>query len=284
MGPTRSGMSLPPNRKCQACAQLAGLFGLLAGCSADPAPPPRAPEPPRARVEGAAPASELSPDEVLFSLKGKQEAVSNCFARAGSSGRGLARLTWVVDEDGRVQRPEVEHSTVAGAELEQCLEEVVGKLHFTKQPSSQSASWTFVRGLGGDAVLERAARREKEAARKSKRRGRGEKGRNDGVSLDKSSPGELDLAAVESVTEHGFRLYAFCMREGLSRDIELNGRVLLNLTVDPDGSVAQVTDAGSDLGDLSVLDCVAEAFYAMRFPEPQGGEARLRYSILLNED
>ena len=73
------------------------------------------------------------------------------------------------------------------------------------------------------------------------------------------------------------------MRDGLSRNIELTGRVLLNFTIDQDGQVAEVKDAGSDLGDLSVIDCVAEAFYAMEFPEPEGGVVRLRYSILLNE-
>jgi hypothetical protein len=57
----------------------------------------------------------------------------------------------------------------------------------------------------------------------------------------------------------------------------------LHFTIDRDGRVAGVRDAGSDLPDRGVIDCVAEAFYALQFPEPEGGAVRLRYSILLNE-
>jgi hypothetical protein len=102
--------------------------------------------------------------------------------------------------------------------------------------------------------------------------------------VDPGSRGRLSVSEIESVAEHGFRLYGFCLREGLNRDIRLNGRVELRFTIDDDGRVRDVSDAGSDLADVGVIDCVAEAFYALRFPEPDGGSVHLRYAFLLNED
>jgi len=45
------------------------------------------------------------------------------------------------------------------------------------------------------------------------------------------------------------------------------------------GAVSEVSDGGSDLTDRQVVDCIAEGFYALRFPEPQRGSVQVLYRI-----
>jgi hypothetical protein len=55
--------------------------------------------------------------------------------------------------------------------------------------------------------------------------------------------------------------------------------VRLRFVVGEDGIVTAVEDGGSDLTDRQVVDCVAEGFYSLRFPEPERGDAHLIYRI-----
>lgn len=210
----------------------------------------------------------LPPEQVLFSFRGRVSEVRNCFHAAPS---GFVRLSWRVNGAGEVTDSHISESTVRDTAVETCLSQFVRDLTFERNGQARSASWTFVHGV--------AARSERQRRGRSKSSARAA-----GVLLEPGSPGRLSVSEIESVAEHGFRLYGFCLREGLNRDIRLNGRVELRFTIDDDGSVRNVSDAGSDLGDFGVIDCVAEAFYALRFPEPDGGSVHLRYSFLLNED
>jgi hypothetical protein len=211
----------------------------------------------------------MPPEQVLFGFRGRLPEVRRCFE--GSDG-GIVHLSWRVDESGQVRDTSVQKSTLDTPAVERCLSDVVRDLHFGERALVANASWTFVHGVADPSALERAGQMNE---RRTQRR-------NGGVVVDPSSPGRLPIDQIENVAEHGFRLYAFCMREGLNRDISLSGRVLLRFTIDPAGQVQGVRDAGSDLADVEVIDCVAEAFYAMRFPEPEGGSVHLKYSLLLN--
>lgn len=210
----------------------------------------------------------LQPEQVLFGFRGRLSEVRDCF---DGSDAGIIRLQWLVNADGRVGDTRIEQSTVEARAVQNCLTRVVADLNFPEQDARASASWTFVHGVTDAEAQDRARRKKRRTAP------------GNGVSVDPSSPGKLPVSEIESVAEHGFRLYAFCMREGLNRNTRLNGRVALRFTIDRDGQVKDVRDAGSDLGDPEVIDCVAEAFYAMRFPEPEGGDVHVRYALLLNE-
>jgi hypothetical protein len=207
----------------------------------------------------------------MWSFRGRLGEVRRCF---DGSGEGRVRLTWQVGANGQVTETSIESSTLGAPDVERCLSAFVSDLRFDRRQADAKASWTFVHGVADESVLERAKRGARDTAQ----------ARNEGVVVDPSSPGRLAVQQIESVAENGFKLYAFCMREGLHRNMRLSGRVRLRFTIDPNGRVRDVNDAGSDLGDLEVIDCVAEAFYAMRFPEPEGGSVHLEYSLLLNED
>lgn len=211
----------------------------------------------------------IPPEKVVFAFRRRLAEVRRCFE---GSADGRVRLTWRVDASGHVTHANVDDTTLNDPAAERCLSDFVRDLKFARREGTANASWTFVHGVGDRSVLERAERRTKSPSR------------NQGVVVDPSSPGTLPIEQIENVAENGLRLYAFCMRDGVNRNIRLTGRVLLGFTIDGEGRVEDVKDAGSDLGDLEVIDCVAEAFYALQFPEPQGGSVHLRYSLLLNED
>lgn len=225
----------------------------------------------------------MPPEDVLFALRSKQGDVTRCFEVSGY--RGAVRTSFRVEPSGEVRRAEIEPSSPASSPVEACLLDVIRGLHFDPRDTTLLAGWTFVRGLADRSVLERAERRSRSKKRKlSPSERRLEEQRGGGPIVDPRSPGTLSTAAIENVAEHGFRLYAFCLRDGLNRNVRLNGRVLLDFSIDPNGHVQRVEEAGSDVPDLAVIDCVAEAFYAMQFPQPSGGSVRLRYSVLLNEE
>jgi hypothetical protein len=220
-----------------------------------------------------APQEELSPAEVVIKLRGNETDIRRCFF-ANPSARGTLSLVWNVNAEGRIEQLKRQRSTLSDPRIEQCLAEKLYDLHFDARDKPARAGWTFVFRLV-EPKKDRAGR----VKRSSKRdRDRAERG-DQGVQLEKGSPGQLDLAQVDNVVQSGFPLFARCYRDGVSRNSSLDGAVRLRFVVGEAGHVTTVEDGGSDLTDRQVVDCVAESFYALRFPEPARGDAHLVYRI-----
>lgn len=229
--------------------------------------------PASAKLEDApAPKDELTASEVVIKLRGNETDIRRCFF-ANPSARGSLSLSWSVNTDGRIEHLKRERSTLSDPRIEQCLGEKLYDVRFDPRPEPARARWTFVfrlveqpRTRSGQKASSKRAREQREDA-------------EPGVQLEKSSPGTLDLAAVDNVVESGFPLFARCYRDGVQRSPSLDGAVRLRFVVGEHGHVTAVEDGGSDLTDRQVVDCVAEGFYALRFPEPQRGAAHLLYRI-----
>lgn len=220
------------------------------------------------------PEHELTASEVVIKLRGNETDIRRCFF-ANPSARGTLSLSWIVNTDGRIERLKRERSTLSDARIEQCLGEKLYDVRFDPRAEPARARWTFVFHLV-DLPRDRAGKPKKKASKRA--RDRAEQ-TDQGVQLDKSSPGTLDLAAVDNIVESGFPLFARCYRDGVQRNSNMDGAVRLRLVVGTQGRVTAVEDSGSDLTDRQVVDCVAEGFYALRFPEPQRGDAHLVYRI-----
>ncbi len=223
--------------------------------------------------EEPAPVEELTAAEVVLKLRGNETDIRRCFF-ANPSARGTLSLTWRVNRDGRVERLKRQQSTLSDPRIEQCLAEKLQDVRFDPRPQPARARWTFVFRLvepKKDHVgrIKRLSKRDRDRA----------ESRDQGVQLEQGSPGKLDLSAVDNVVESGFPLFARCYRDGVQRNSNLDGAVRLRFVVGEAGEVTTVEDTGSDLTDRQVIDCVAEGFYALRFPEPERGEAHLVYRI-----
>lgn len=215
---------------------------------------------------------ELTPREVVIKLRGNETDIRRCFF-ANPGARGALSLSWRVSSEGRVERLRRERSTLSDPRVEQCLAEKLREIRFDPRAEPARARWTFVFRLV-DLPRDRPGR--KQPSKRDRARARDSE---QGVQLERDSPGTLDLAAVDDVVEAGYPLFARCYRDGVLRDSGLNGAVRLRLVVGETGRVTAVEDKGSDLTDRQVVDCVAEGFYALRFPEPARGDAHLVYRI-----
>jgi hypothetical protein len=220
-----------------------------------------------------APRAELTAAEVVIKLRGNETDIRRCFF-ANPGARGALSLSWLVTTDGRVERLKRESSTLTDPRIEQCLGEKLSEVRFDPRAEPARAGWTFVFRLV-EPPKDRRGR-----ARKITKRDRDRaEARDQGVELEKGSPGSLDLAAVDNVIESGYPLFARCYRDGVQRNSRLDGAVRFRFVVGESGHVTVVEDGGSDLTDRQVIDCVAEGFYALRFPEPSRGNAHLVYRI-----
>jgi hypothetical protein len=256
---------------------LALSVALVSGCGGS-APSPESPDDERSpghasRKEAPPPKDELTAGEVVIKLRGNETDIRRCFF-ANPSARGSLSLSWNVNTDGRIERLKRERSTLTDPRIEQCLSEKLYDVRFDPRAKPAHARWTFVFRLV-EPVKDRRGR-VKKLTRKD--RDRAEDG-DQGVQLEKGSPGILDLATVDDIVESGFPLFARCYRDGVQRNSNLDGAVRLRFVVGESGHVTVVEDGGSDLTDRQVIDCVAEGFYALHFPEPQRGDAHLVYRI-----
>jgi hypothetical protein len=210
---------------------------------------------------------------VVVKLRGNETDIRRCFF-ANPSARGTLSLSWHVNTDGRVERLKRESSTLTDPRIEQCLGEKLSEVRFDPRAEPARAGWTFVFRLV-EPPKDRRGRKRKVSKRDRDRA----EDRDQGVELEKGSPGSLDLAAVDNVIESGYPLFARCYRDGVQRNSSLDGAVRFRFVVGESGHVRVVEDGGSDLTDRQVIDCVAEGFYALRFPEPSRGDAHLVYRI-----
>jgi len=188
--------------------------------------------------------------------------------------RGLARFTWQLDVEGKVHGVRREVSTLGDPQVEACIGERLGEIHFGDLAEPATARWTFVFRLMDPPPKPKNKHHGNRAGKKKP-----PPADDRGLVIDANSPGVLAEDAIDNVVEAGYPLFARCYRDGVSRNNDLGGNIRLHFVVSPSGSVSEVSDGGSDLTDRQVVDCIAEGFYALRFPQPDRGSVGVLYHI-----
>lgn len=236
-------------------------FGVI-GCGAT-----RAPSKPVEEVTTSSTVATLDPSKIIFAMGGHETNLRKCFFRAPSR-RGAIRVSWNTDVSGKVHDPRVVESSIDSPDVENCIIERVAALRFGRLEEPARGEWVFVFRLANprpDADTDDEDEDEDEA-----------------LVIDESSPGWLDPDRVDSVVQAGYRLYARCYRAGIKRRDGLEGSVRFAFVIDPTGRVEAIHDQGSNLPDLFAIDCVAEAFYALEFPQPERGPVTVHYQMRVN--
>jgi hypothetical protein len=98
----------------------------------------------------------------------------------------------------------------------------------------------------------------------------------------KPALGRVRPEVIQAVVRRRFGEFRGCYEAGLARDPKLEGRVVVRFVIGRDGRVSSAEDAGSDLPDAAVVDCVVGRFRAFTFPEPEGGIVTVVYPIHLS--
>lgn len=92
--------------------------------------------------------------------------------------------------------------------------------------------------------------------------------------------GKLPPEVIQRIVRQNFGRFRVCYEGGLRGNPSLQGRVSVRFIIGRDGAVSNVSNAGSDLPDPNVVQCVSSAFYGLSFPEPEGGIVSVVYPIL----
>jgi hypothetical protein len=254
------------------------LLSLAGACGGSPEPVAKAPEmSPRAAEKAPPPLPELDVMKVARALRGHEAGVRDCFSNEGEPVRGFMKLAFEVEGSGDVSNVEVETSSFAEPTVATCLAEKIGGLHFDAPGEKQKTQWTFVSGL-----YEKPDEGERSAKKGRKKKGKRDESTEQGVVIEPKSRGSLEPEEIEEVVHAGFGLFAHCYREGLDRHSRLSGVVRMRMVIGRDGVVDALRDADSDIPDPELIDCVAEGFFALRFPKPRKGTVRLLYRIVFD--
>jgi hypothetical protein len=257
---------------------VAGL--LLLGCGGSPAARSADGETRSGRASGRQ-LPELEPRRVVTAMRGNEAEIRKCFFRAPSEG-GFVRVAFQVDRLGEVHEVAVRNSSIGNDAVEKCLTDQTGALRFGELAQAGRAEWTYVYRLAEPPTkAEHKAREKKKKARKKLKVEEEVEVAEPGASIEAGSEGTIDLDRVDQVVQTGYQLYARCYRDGFERNDELEGTVAFRFVIGEDGRTDEVLDGKSNLSDRRVLDCIAETFYALRFPAP-GNKVRVVYRLQLN--
>ncbi len=96
--------------------------------------------------------------------------------------------------------------------------------------------------------------------------------------------GRLPPETIQRIVRQNAGRVRACYEDGLRQNPSLQGRVTVSFVIGRDGSVSSVGDGGSDLPDTRVVACVERAFYALSFPQPEGGIVTVKYPLLLSPE
>jgi len=94
--------------------------------------------------------------------------------------------------------------------------------------------------------------------------------------------GRLPAEVVQRIVRQNFGRFRMCYEDGLRNNPNLQGRVTVRFVIGSDGSVGRAANAGSDLPDAAVVQCVVGAFRGLSFPQPEGGSVSVVYPLLLS--
>jgi len=202
-------------------------------------------------------------------MRGSEDDYRRCFMRAMTE-RGVVETEFEVGSAGEVVELQVVRSTIGRTDVTECLSTKLRERRFDSQGSRAKGRWTFVFRLTDPIDKKVYQRRLDEES---------ERDDDEGIAIDPSSRGRLPIERIEETVQAGYPLFARCYRDAISRSGRAGGILRLHLVIGEQGRLVDVGDGGTVLPDPYAVDCIAESFYAMRFPEPEGGTVQANYRL-----
>jgi hypothetical protein len=85
---------------------------------------------------------------------------------------------------------------------------------------------------------------------------------------------------IQRTVRQNFGRFRFCYEQGLAQNPSLEGRVGVRFVIDRTGGVSTASPEPGGMPDSTVARCVAQAFYGLSFPPPDGGIVTVSYPIM----
>ena len=100
------------------------------------------------------------------------------------------------------------------------------------------------------------------------RKGEGAIGR---VGGDPIVLGALDRSLIDEVIKRHLNAIRYCYQRELTKDPQLEGKVVVKIVIAGDGTVSSASVKSSSLGNEAVESCIVSRFERLQFPAPRGG-------------
>lgn len=97
----------------------------------------------------------------------------------------------------------------------------------------------------------------------------------------RAGEGELDKEQIRGVMMAHIGEIRDCYNQGLARDPNLAGRLVVDFEISSTGAVSRSEVDESTLKDAQVGTCIAGAVKTWQFPAPRGGAVAVQYPFLL---
>jgi hypothetical protein len=94
--------------------------------------------------------------------------------------------------------------------------------------------------------------------------------------------GRVPPEVIQRIVHLNFGRMRACYEEGLRRNPHAAGRLGVQFTIMPDGSVSRVSTTGADEVGAGVAACVVRAMEALSFPPPEGGTVTVSYPFVFS--
>lgn len=139
---------------------------------------------------------------------------------------------------------------------------------------------TGVGGLGQLAAAGGAGKEQKEGGDVTERTVKGKIAVEDGD--DVGGTGEFDSSVVVRMIRTRIRAIQHCYENELRRNPTLAGKVVVEFTIQPTGSVTNVRATSNTTNDSAVSECVVQTIQRFRFndPAPEGGSVSFSYPFV----
>jgi hypothetical protein len=92
--------------------------------------------------------------------------------------------------------------------------------------------------------------------------------------------GRLPPEVIRRIVQRHLPTIRLCYENGLRKNPDLAGKVVVKFVIGRDGAVSVASGAGSDMPEPAVVSCVVKTVQRMRFPEPQGGIVTVVYPFV----
>jgi TonB family protein len=83
--------------------------------------------------------------------------------------------------------------------------------------------------------------------------------------------GRLPPEIIQRIVAQNRPAFRRCYEDGLTRNPNLSGKVVVTFVIGTDGNVTSASDGGSTMPDPAVTQCILKRAKTMSFPAPEGG-------------
>lgn len=214
-----------------------------------------------------------------------------CYLRGRSTSPTLAgpiTLRVVVDGAGAAKAAPDAGAPFADPSVRSCMLDVLAGAHFPQSEGNVVTVELMLSSGWGDEALDLSGLdesgglpRERGLAQLS---GGMDAGKPRGAILRQGpislgGPGRLPSEVIARIVRQNWGRFRLCYEKGLAKTPTLAGKVTIVFSIDHNGNVASVADNGSDLADKDVVACVQRPFSTMSFPQPEGSQVDVTYSL-----